>query len=91
MALALVEVASIGSEDVVTLHGDFKQLAYPPAGPEAVRFRQLRKELGFTLADAADVLGIGVAAVSDLEHGCKTCDWKEAEQLLRYARVREKE
>lgn len=90
MALALVEVAPTGRGRVYTLHGDFDQLEYPPASPQARAFRQLRKELRFTLITASEVLGIRVTEVSDLEHGAKTCDWVEAERMLRAAVKAEK-
>lgn len=85
--LAVTPVPSIGTEVIVdVLHGrQYEVPAYPPAPPEAVRLRALRRELGLGLRDAVRAWGVRPVEASGLEHGQYTCDWAEAERRLRAA------
>jgi hypothetical protein len=88
--LELVNVAPTGREMVRgfghRLDGspiyEWEEDVYPPS-PEGRRLRDLRIELGLGLRESCALLEITAVQLSSLERGRATCDWAQAERMLR--------
>jgi DNA-binding transcriptional regulator YiaG len=90
MSIELKPVEPIGVEKVQTLDGkSFDDPRYEKS-LEGKELRNLRCNLGLSLAAAAARLSIEVSEVSGLEQGRFTCDWAKARELLRGAPQRKR-